>query len=84
MARARTDLLELQLLRKGLGALTRDRHACEDCGRTPLPGERVYLYGEETLVCALCRPVHGGEPERTELVRHTEHERTVRRLPAAA
>jgi len=84
MPRARADLLELQLLRKGLGALTRDRHACEDCGRTPLPGERVYLYGEETLVCALCRPVRRQEPVRIEVVHHMEHERTVRRLPAAA
>lgn len=84
MPRARADLLELQLLRKGLGALTRDRHACADCGRTPLPGERVHLYGEETLVCALCRPDRAQEPSRVDVVRHTEHERTVRRLPAAA
>jgi hypothetical protein len=84
MPRPRADLLERQLLRKGLGALTRDRHACADCGRTPLPGERVFLYDHDALVCALCRPVRGEDPERTEVVHHTEHERTVRRLPAAA
>ena len=84
MPRPRADLLELQLLRKGLGALTRDRHACADCGRTPLPGERVHLYHDDALVCALCRPVRSEDPVRTDLVRHTEHERTVRRLPAAA
>jgi hypothetical protein len=80
----RSDLLELQLLRKGLGALTRDRHACADCGRTPLPGERVHLYAGDALVCALCRPLRREEPVDVDVVRHTEHERTVRRLPAAA
>ena len=84
MPRPRADLLELQLLRKGLGALTRDRHECADCGRNPLPGERVHLYGDDALVCALCRPLRRREPDSVEVVRHTEHERTVRRLPAAA
>ena len=84
MPRTRADLLELQLLRKGLGALTRDRHSCADCGRTPLPGERVYVSEAGAHVCALCRPLRGAEPQRTEVVHHTEHERTVRRLPAAA
>jgi hypothetical protein len=84
MPRPRADLLERHLLRKGLGALTRDRHACADCGRTPLPGERVFVYDHEALVCALCHPVRREEPAGVEVVRHTEHERTVRRLPAAA
>ena len=84
MPRSRADLLELHLLRKGLGALTRDRHACVDCGRTPLPGERVHLYSGDELVCTLCRPLHGDEPVGVDVVRHTEHERTVRRLSAAA
>ena len=84
MPRVRADLLELQLLRKGLGALTRDRHACADCGRTPLPGERVFVYDAEAVVCALCHPVRREDPVRTDVVHHTEHERTVRRLPAAA
>ena len=84
MPRPRADLLELQLLRKGLGALTRDRHACADCGRTPLPGERVFVYPGDEIACALCRPMRHRDPERVDVVRHTEHERTVRRLPAAA
>ena len=77
MPRPRADLLELHLLRKGLGALTRDRHACADCGRTPLPGERVHVYGE-ALVCALCRPLRREEPARSELMHAPEHERSVR------
>lgn len=38
-----TDL-ERELLRKGVGALEAGRHRCDDCGRTPLVGERVHLY----------------------------------------
>jgi hypothetical protein len=82
MARLRIDL-ELQLLRKGVGALTRERHRCADCGRTPLPGERVHLYARDTLVCALCRPRRRDEPARTELVRSPEAGGSVR-LRAAA
>src|SRR3954469_21826063 len=83
MLRPRTDL-ERQLLRKGLGALTRDRHRCAECGRTPLAGERVHRYGHEVVVCALCRPLRRDEPEGTETVLHCEHGQTVRRLARAA
>jgi len=83
MPRPRADL-ERQLLRKGLGALSRDRHHCTDCGRTPLAGERIHRYERGDLVCALCRPAHGGEPALTETVQHCEHGHTVRRLARAA
>jgi hypothetical protein len=76
--------LERQLLRKGLGALTAERTTCHDCGRTPLPGERVFVYQREQPVCALCRPQRRTEPERTEVVRHVEHGHTVRRVARAA
>jgi hypothetical protein len=82
MSRPRADL-ERQLLRKSLGALTRDRHRCSDCGRTPLAGERIHHYEHGAVVCALCRPHHGGEPAETLTVLHCEHGHTVRRLRAA-
>jgi hypothetical protein len=82
MLHLRADL-ERQLLRKGLGALTRDRHRCADCGRTPLAGEWVHDYAGES-VCTLCRPARGAEPQDSELVRHCEHGHTVRRLARAA
>jgi hypothetical protein len=82
MPRPRADL-ERQLLRKGLGALTRDRHRCTDCGRTPLAGERIHHYEHGEVVCALCRTRHGGEPAETVTVLHCEHGHTVRRLRAA-
>ncbi len=69
--------LELRLLRKGVGALTRGRDACVDCGRTPLTGERLHHYGAST-VCELCRLLRRAEPDSTERVRHCEHGHTVK------
>jgi hypothetical protein len=77
--------LELALLRKGVGALAAGRHACADCGRTPLVGERLFRFGRREVVCELCRPLRRKEPDATELVRHAELGLTVRRIirPAA-
>ena len=68
---------ELALLRKSVGALTDKRALCVHCHRTPLVGERVYLYGER-IVCELCRPRRREAPHATELVRSPEHARAVR------
>jgi hypothetical protein len=77
--------LELALLRKGVGALAAGRHACAECGRTPLVGERLFRFGRRDVVCALCRPLRRREPDAIELVRHAELGLTVRRVirPAA-
>ncbi len=62
------EQLERILLRRGLGALTADRTSCADCGRTPLTGEHVHLYGgrSERIVCELCRaaPSRGADRQR--------------------
>ena len=65
------------LLRKSVGLLTDERPRCAHCHRTPLVGERVYLYGER-IVCELCRPRRREAPHATELVRSPEHARAVR------
>ena len=65
------------LLRKSVGLLTDERPRCAHCHRTPLVGERVYLYAQ-AIVCELCRPRREGAPERSELVRSPEHKRAVR------
>ena len=77
--------LEIALLHKAVGALEAGRHACPDCGRTPLVGERVYTFAGAGEVCALCRPLHRAEPVSSELVRHSERGHAVRLLlrPAA-
>jgi hypothetical protein len=77
--------LELALLRKSVGVLMAGRHACADCGRTPLVGERMYRFGRSSAVCALCTPLRATEPDAVELVRHFERGHTVRRVtPHAA
>ena len=78
--------LELELLRRGVGALAADRNRCADCGRTPLTGEEVHIYGgrRQRIVCELCRPARRGAPLASELVRHSEHGHTVRLAVRAA
>jgi hypothetical protein len=77
--------LEAALLRKSVGVLMAGRHACADCGRTPLVGERMYRFGRAATVCALCTPLRKVEPDAVELVRHFERGHTVRRVaPRAA
>jgi hypothetical protein len=83
------EQLERVLLRRGVGALEADRHRCADCGRTPLTGEHVHLYGSPTaraqaVVCELCRPLRREAPVASEIVRHSEHGHTVRLTARAA
>src|SRR4029453_17117594 len=57
LARPR-PVVEISLLRQSVGALAERRTTCDHCRRTPLVGERVYLYAAaagERLVCELCR-----------------------------
>ena len=76
------------LVRRSVGALAAGLHACRHCHRTPLVGERVYLYAaardQEEIVCELCRPLRRVQPERSLLVRSPEQAgavRPVRRAP---
>jgi hypothetical protein len=79
------EQLERFLLRRGVGLLTADRPSCIDCGRTPLVGEQVHLYGRAgDIVCELCRPLRGESPAASETVRHTERGQTVRLTARAA
>lgn len=78
------ERLERHLLQRGVGELTAERHRCDDCHRTPLIGERIYLYAEGDLVCELCRPLRRGEPEASDLVRHSEYGHAVRLTARAA
>ncbi|MBW3608438.1 MAG: hypothetical protein KY463_08785 [Actinobacteria bacterium] len=70
--------LERALLRKSVGALSDGRHACTDCGRTPLVGETLYRFGAGSPVCELCRPLRRDEPLESERVRHSEYGNAVR------
>lgn len=74
--------LERALLRKGVVRLEAGRAHCDDCGLTPLVGERMHRFTGGAMVCELCRPSRAGHPERWEAVHHPEHGQTVRRRAA--
>ncbi len=85
-AAADRERLELLLLHRGIIALQADRTSCDDCGRTPLVGEQVHVYGgrRPRTVCELCSALHEEPPQISAAVRHTEHGQTVRLLARAA
>lgn len=78
-----TDL-ERELLRKSVSLMDAGRHRCGDCGRTPLVGEHVHVYGRGLVVCELCRGLRSDPPQRTEPVRGDARGATVRVLRTAA
>jgi hypothetical protein len=76
--------LERDLLRKGPAERAAAGHRCGDCRRTPLVGERVYMYEGGRLACELCKPLRKEAPVRWELVHGPAHGDAVRlrRAPA--
>src|SRR4051794_34638166 len=64
--------LGLRLLRRSVRHLAAGRDTCGVCRRTPLVGERIHFYANGSVVCELCRHERAGEPERSELVHHSE------------
>jgi hypothetical protein len=78
--------IERALVRASVGALADNRATCRHCHRTPLVGEVVHVYGThsrrgEELVCELCRPLRGAEPDRSLHVRSPGRAPTVRAEP---
>jgi hypothetical protein len=70
--------LELALLRRGVDELAAGCERCERCQRTPLIGERVYLYGPGTLVCELCRAMQRDAPQASRIIHGPEFGHTMR------
>ena len=68
---------EISLLGKGRDDTAADRSRCSHCGRTPLVGEHVHVYGER-LVCQLCRHLRREPPGETVVVHSSEHRRAVK------
>ena len=75
--------LELRLLRKSVGTLAAGRESCADCGRTPLYGEHLHLYGAAP-VCELCSSLRREAPDGVQRVHHCEHGHTVKIRAAQA
>jgi hypothetical protein len=70
--------LELALLRRSVDALSAGCERCAHCGRTPLIGERVYVYEAGIVRCELCRALHGESPLAWRLVHGPEFGHTMR------
>jgi hypothetical protein len=70
--------LELALLRRGLDERSAGSERCGNCTRTPLIGERVYVYGSGLVVCELCRELQREDPADSHTVRGPEFGHTMR------
>lgn len=62
--------LELALLRRGMDERAAGLETCSRCRRSPLIGERVYLYGKGRVLCELCRCLCREPPNSSHVV-HT-------------
>ena len=72
------DELELALLRRGIDALAAGREQCDHCHRTPLIGERVYVYESDAVLCELCRALERQPPAASRIVHGPEFGHTMR------
>ena len=70
--------LELALLRRGLDERLAGSERCTCCNRTPLVGERVYVFGSGVIACELCRSQQRDEPVETRTVHGPEFGHTMR------
>ena len=70
--------LELALMRRGVDDLAAGCERCARCRRTPLVGERVYIYESGAVLCELCRAVERQTPVGSRLVHGPEFGHTLR------
>jgi hypothetical protein len=70
--------LELALLRRGLDERLAGSERCGCCRRTPLVGERVYVYDGGAIACELCKGRQKGAPAETRTVHGPEFGHTMR------
>ncbi len=70
--------LELALLRRGVDELAAGEERCRHCHRTPLIGERVYVYESGAMLCELCRVMDARRPVTSRLVHGPEFGHTMR------
>jgi hypothetical protein len=70
--------LELALLRRGLNERSAGSERCGKCHRTPLIGERVYVYDSGLVACELCRQNQEAEPAASRTVHGPEFGHSMR------
>lgn len=77
--------LARRILRRGISAMRSDYVHCDECNRTPVPGEFVHRLASARLVCSLCLArVAESEREGSTAERIHASERHVRVAPRAA
>jgi hypothetical protein len=76
--------LELALLRRGVDERAAGRECCSRCERSPLIGERVYLYEPDRVLCELCRERERRSPTESRLVHTPAFGHTLRILDQRA
>jgi hypothetical protein len=70
--------LELALLRRGLYERAAGSERCGRCRRTPLTGERVYIYDSGSVACELCRSLQPDVSRYSHIVHTPEFGLTMR------
>jgi hypothetical protein len=70
--------LELALLRRGVDELAAGCERCRHCRRTPLMGERVYIFDGGRMLCELCRALEHQPPASTRIMHGPEFGHTMR------
>ncbi len=70
--------LERRLMRRGVDELAAESERCGRCRRTPLIGERVYIYESGSVVCELCRSIEPVAPSDSRVIHGPEFGHTMR------
>jgi len=69
---------ELALLKRSVDELAADRERCGRCRRSPLVGERVYVYETGAIACELCRSFERATPIASRTIHGPEFGHTMR------
>ncbi len=65
-------------MRQGLDRLSAVCERCRCCHRTPLIGERVYVYASGSITCELCRTSLRDRPVESRVIHGPEFGHTMR------
>ena len=76
--------LERALLRRGVDERAAGQESCSGCARSPLIGERVYVYDRDRILCELCRDRERRYPNESRLVHTPAFGHTLRILDQRA
>jgi hypothetical protein len=70
--------LEFALLKRSVDELVAGREHCGRCHRSPLIGERVYIYDSGAIACELCRSFQRATPTASRIIHGPEFGHTMR------